>query len=53
MKNDTIFPYNDGIGKVHYISHMGIDITVCNAARVSFAKELYPLTVQAYEDHKR
>ncbi len=44
MKNDTIFLYNDGIGKVHYISHMGSDVTVCNAARVSFGKEVEELS---------
>ena len=31
--------YNDGIGKIEYISHMGSDLTVCNSARVSFGKE--------------
>ena len=28
--------YNDGIGAVHYVNHMGHDITVVNSARVSF-----------------
>ena len=28
--------YNDGIGKVDYVSHMGSDLTVVNSARVSF-----------------
>ena len=31
--------YDDGIGKVEYISHMGTDLTVCNSARVSFGKQ--------------
>jgi len=30
--------YNDGIGVVEYISHMGDDLTVVNSARVSFGK---------------
>ena len=30
--------YDDGIGCVEYIQHMGEDITVVNAARVSFGK---------------
>jgi len=32
----TVHLYDDGIGKVQYISHMGSDITVVNSARVSF-----------------
>ncbi len=31
--------YNDGIGKVEYVSHMGSDLTVVNSARVSFGVE--------------
>ena len=30
--------YKDGIGSVEYVQHMGEDITVVNAARVSFGK---------------
>ena len=30
--------YNDGIGCVEYIQHMGEDISIVNAARVSFGK---------------
>jgi thymidylate synthase (FAD) len=30
--------YNDGIGSVEYVEHMGSDITIVNAARVSFGK---------------
>jgi thymidylate synthase (FAD) len=31
--------YGDGIGCVEYVQHMGEDITVVNAARVSFGKQ--------------
>ena len=31
--------FNDGIGSVEYVSHMGSDLTVVNAARVSFGAE--------------
>ena len=31
--------YGDGIGRVDYVSHMGSDLTIVNAARVSFGKE--------------
>jgi len=31
--------YDDGIGAVEYVQHMGEDITVVNSARVSFGKE--------------
>jgi len=31
--------YGDGIGCVEYVQHMGKDITVVNAARVSFGKQ--------------
>ena len=31
--------YEDGIGKVDYVSHMGSDLTVVNSARVSFGVE--------------
>jgi len=30
--------YDDGIGCVEYVQHMGEDITVVNSARVSFGK---------------
>jgi len=30
--------YGDGIGSVEYVQHMGEDITIVNAARVSFGK---------------
>tara|TARA_R110002124_G_C8907884_1_gene510347 strand:+ start:85 stop:768 length:684 start_codon:yes stop_codon:yes gene_type:complete len=30
--------YDDGIGRVDYVSHMGTDLTIVNAARVSFGK---------------
>lgn len=32
----TISLYDDGIGKVEYVDHMGSDLTVVNSARVSF-----------------
>ena len=35
---DAIELYGDGIGKVEYVDHMGTDLTVVNAARVSFGK---------------
>ena len=38
MEIAAIDLYDDGIGKVEYIDHMGTDITVVNAARVSFGK---------------
>jgi len=31
--------YDDNIGAVEYVSHMGSDLTVVNAARVSFGKQ--------------
>jgi thymidylate synthase (FAD) len=31
--------YGDGIGSVEYIDHMGTDLSVVNAARVSFGVE--------------
>ena len=31
--------YDDGIGKVDYVEHMGSDLTVVNSARVSFGVE--------------
>jgi len=36
--NKKIELYGDGIGAVEYMSHMGTDLTVVNAARVSFGK---------------
>ncbi len=38
MKN-RIEIYNDGIGAVEYVEHMGSDLTVVNSARVSFGVE--------------
>jgi len=35
----TIYLYDDKIGRVDYISHMGSDLTVVNSARVSFGNE--------------
>jgi len=31
--------YNDGIGTVEYVQHMGDDLTIVNSARVSFGKQ--------------
>jgi len=36
IKNKSIELYDDGIGKVDYIEHMGSDLTIVNSARVSF-----------------
>ena len=33
-----IYLYADGIGKVEYVEHMGSDLSIVNAARVSFGK---------------
>ena len=30
--------YDDGIGAVEYVEHMGSDLTVVNSARVSFGQ---------------
>ena len=37
--NKTIPLYDDGIGSVSYVQHMGSDLTVVNSARVSFGVE--------------
>ena len=34
--NKSIYLYNDDIGRVDYIDHMGTDLTIVNSARVSF-----------------
>ena len=40
MKYDkTISLYNDSIGSVSYVEHMGSDLTIVNSARVSFGVE--------------
>lgn len=36
MKHKKIDLYDDGIGSVEYVNHMGDDLTVVNSARVSF-----------------
>ena len=36
--------FGDGIGKVEYVQHMGEDITIVNAARVSFGKHKEAIT---------
>jgi thymidylate synthase (FAD) len=38
----TIFIYNDDIGSVSYVDHLGTDKTIVNAARVSLGKENQP-----------
>jgi len=38
MQIEGIDLYGDAIGKVEYVQHMGTDLTVVNAARVSFGK---------------
>ena len=39
MYSKSIEIYNDGIGSVDYVNHMGDDLTVVNSARVSFGVE--------------
>lgn len=39
----SIFLYNDEIGKVDLVQHMGSDLTVVNSARVSFGVEKHKL----------
>ena len=40
MTNKKIYLYNDGIGAVEYVQHVGDDRTIVNSARVSFGKEV-------------
>jgi thymidylate synthase (FAD) len=35
----TIYLYDDEIGRVDYVGHMGDDLTIVNSARVSFGKQ--------------
>ena len=39
MKDKKIMIYNDDVGCVEYVQHMGDDLTIVNAARVSFGKQ--------------
>ena len=39
MQNKKIYLYGDNIGSVEYVQHMGDDLTIVNAARVSFGKQ--------------
>lgn len=39
MINDTVYLYDDGIGRVQYVEHMGSDKKIVNAARVSFGQD--------------
>jgi len=44
MYSKKINLYNDSIGKVEYVQHMGDDKTIVNSARVSFGKEVKNLS---------
>ena len=37
--NKKILIYDDQIGYVEYVQHMGNDLTIVNSARVSYGKE--------------
>ena len=39
MYMQKIYLYDDNIGSVEYVQHMGDDLTIVNAARVSFGKQ--------------
>tara|TARA_Y100000034_G_scaffold137014_1_gene218483 strand:- start:32997 stop:33719 length:723 start_codon:yes stop_codon:yes gene_type:complete len=39
MASNTVYLYDDNIGRVQYIRHMGDDKTAVNAARVSFGQD--------------
>ena len=39
MSDKKIFIYDDNIGFVEYVQHMGDDLTIVNSARVSFGKQ--------------
>ena len=36
---EKIYLYDDNIGSVEYVQHMGNDLTIVNSARVSFGKQ--------------
>jgi len=38
LNNRAVELYDDGIGKVEYVQHMGSDLTIVNSARVSFGQ---------------
>ena len=42
----TVQLFDDGIGKVDYICHMGSDMTIVNSARVSFGKEVKKISAK-------
>ena len=44
LKPPVIYPLGDSIGSVELLDHMGTDLKVANAARVSMAKESKSLT---------
>lgn len=39
MIRDTIYLYDDGVGRVQYVEHMGSDKKIVNSARVSFGQD--------------
>ena len=39
MKKKRLLLYDDGIGSVEYVEHMGSDLSVVNSARVSFGSQ--------------
>jgi thymidylate synthase (FAD) len=44
MSNDKLYPLQDEIGAVELLEVFGSDLTVVNAARVSFAKEVHEMS---------
>ena len=42
----SIFIYDDQIGRVDYVDHMGSDLTVVNSARVSFGVQKSKLSTR-------
>ena len=42
----TVQLFDDGIGKVDYVCHMGSDMTIVNSARVSFGKEVEKISAK-------
>ena len=45
--------YDDGIGHVEYVEHMGSDLSIVNSARVSFGKHKEELDAKRDEGNKR
>ena len=46
MYSKKIYLYEDGIGAVDYVQHMGTDLTVVNSARVSFGVEKQEIDIK-------